>query len=160
MGYRFIRASRFPENDVNDILSRCFELAWNRFDEYLRKNKPDYWFFNIVRNKVSYERRMRARGRVLSLPSDRMDAHASQDEGPEQTTLRNEERSYLRGALDTLPENYQLVVKLRMEQFEYSEIAAMLGISVKAAQHRMKRAMEKLEGTLREFIHDYLENDG
>ena len=51
-------------------------------------------------------------------------------------------------------------MKLRMEQFEYGEIAAMLGISVKAAQHRMKRAMEKLEGTLREFVHDYLENDG
>lgn len=156
MGYRFIRAQRFPENNIQDILSRSFELAWDRFDEYLDTENKEYWFFNIVRNKVRYEQRKSKKSRVIRFPERHADYHETLSPGPAEEYLNSERQSYLKQIINEMPENYQMVVKLRLEGYQYSQISGMLGITVKAAQHRMKRAMIQMEPILRQFAQDYL----
>jgi RNA polymerase sigma factor (sigma-70 family) len=154
ISYRFLRAQRFPNNHIQDLLHHCFELAWHRFDEYLDAGRPRYWFLGILKNRRRYESYQMAAAPISSpeLASQSEDIRS----GPEESLLQKEERSYFYNVIRGLPEHYAAVVKLRIEGFGFSTIAEQLGITVKSAEHRMRRAIFKLEKPIREFARDYL----
>ncbi|MCR9143732.1 MAG: sigma-70 family RNA polymerase sigma factor [bacterium] len=154
ISFRYLRARRFPVNHTRDVLQHCFEIAWNRFDEYLATGRPKYWFFGILKNRERYV----ASRLAVSPLIDPNDTHRSQDEriSPESYLIESEERSYFYEIICALPPQYADVVKLRLEGFDYKTIAELLETSVKSVEHRMRRALVKLEGPIREFVSDYL----
>ncbi len=132
-------------DDAYDVLTHSFELALNRFDEYLASADNRYWFFGILRNTASYFMRKRSeeRGRVLSMPRA--------TPTPEDLLLRSEESSLIDRALAALPAKYREVAVLRFQEMSYKEIGAVLGLTVEAVESRMRRAIVKLEPFYAEF---------
>lgn len=132
-------------DDAYDVLTHSFELALARFDEYLSHSEQRYWFFGILRNSASYFLRRRVKDAHAVLPAAKVAA------SPEEILLQREEASLISRALAALPEKYREVAILRFQDFSYKEIAAMLAISVEAAESRMRRAIVKLEPFYAEF---------
>lgn len=152
LAYGYLRRMLADTDDAYDVLTHSFELALERFDEYLSGDKPRYWFFGIVRNAASYFRRRRAQEysllvgeRSRTMPPPRATPT------PEDLLLRNEEQSLLDRALAALPEKYREVALLRFQDFSYREIAAAMGLTVEAVESRMRRAIVKLEPFYAEF---------
>ncbi len=139
-------------DDAYDVLTHSFELALNRFDEYLAGDNKRYWFFGILRNTSSYFMRKRAQeqsflvgdlSRTIPLPQATLT--------PEELLLRGEEVALIDRALAALPEKYREVAVLRFQDMSYKEIAAVLGLTVEAVESRMRRAIVKLEPFYAEF---------
>lgn len=132
-------------DDAYDVLTHSFELALNRFDEYLASTDNRYWFFGILRNTASYFMRKRRDERSRLLPMPRATPT------PEDLLLRGEESSLIDRALAALPAKYREVAVLRFQEMSYKEIGAVLGLSVEAVESRMRRAIVKLEPFYAEF---------
>ncbi len=132
-------------DDAYDVLTHSFELALNRFDEYLASADNRYWFFGILRNTASYFMRKRRDERSRLLPMPRATPT------PEDLLLRGEESSLIDRALAALPAKYREVAVLRFQEMTYKEIGAVLGLSVEAVESRMRRAIVKLEPFYAEF---------
>lgn len=132
-------------DDAYDVLTHSFELALNRFDEYLASTDNRYWFFGILRNTASYFMRKRRDERSRLLPMPRATPT------PEDLLLRGEESSLIDRALTALPAKYREVAVLRFQEMSYKEIGAVLGLSVEAVESRMRRAIVKLEPFYAEF---------
>lgn len=139
-------------DDAYDVLTHSFELALNRFDEYLANGDNRYWFFGILRNTASYFMRKRAqehsflvgeRSRTMPMPRA--------TPTPEDLLLRREESSLIDRALAALPAKYREVALLRFQEMSYKEIGAVLGLTVEAVESRMRRAIVKLEPFYAEF---------
>lgn len=116
ISFRYLRARRFPENHTQDILHHCFELAWQRFDEYLEQGQPEYWFFGILKNRQRYV----ASRIALDPGASPEQTHVERDDrhGPEEILLNAERNSYFYKVICELPAHYADVVKLRLEGFE------------------------------------------
>ncbi len=154
ISYRYLRACRFPENHTRDVLHHCFELAWQRFDEYLELGRPRYWFLGILKNRRRYVASRLALDPGVS--PEQASIERDRRDGPAELLLSAERSSYFYKVICELPAHYADVVKLRMEGFDYQTISELLEISVKAAEHRMRRALIKLERPIRDFADDYL----
>ncbi len=156
MGYRFLRALRFPYNSLRDILHHCFELAWIRFDEYLSQGKPPYWFYGILKNKGHYEK-FRAPNRENPSPIGGEGAIDPADKrfNPEAELLESERKSVFYESLKNLPERYAAVVKLRLNGHDYNAISKLLGISVTNAHARMRRATLKMDEAFADYLKEY-----
>ncbi len=154
ISFRYLRARRFPENHTRDVLHHCFVLAWQRFDEYLTAGRPRYWFLGILKNRERY-----LASRLALDPGaspEQVAANRDDRPGPADLLLDAERQSYFFDTICALPAHYADVVKLRLEGFEYKKIAELLGITVKSAEHRMRRALVKLEAPVRSYVEDYL----
>lgn len=132
-------------DDAYDVLTHSFELALNRFDEYLASSDNRYWFFGILRNTASYFMRRRGEDRSRVLPIPRATPT------PEELLLQSEAASLIDRALAALPPKYREVAVLRFQEMSYKEIAAALGLTAEAVESRMRRAIVKLEPFYAEF---------
>lgn len=156
MGFRYLRALRFPYNSLRDVLSHCFELAWKRFDEYLERDKPRYWFYNILKNKAGYSRRKFSRNaEYLGLSGDDGVVPGDPRPTPEAQLLAKERRSFFYATITRIPAIYSDVVRLRLSGYDYNFISDSLGISVTNAQTRMRRAVVMLEKAFAEYLELY-----
>src|SRR5262249_28714174 len=62
---------------------------------------------------------------------------------------REETREFVRKSIDQLPENYQLVIRLRdIEELDTRETAELLGIEPNAVKVRLHRARQALRSLL------------
>lgn len=141
MGY--LRQLLYDNDDVHDVLVHALELALARFDDYLNNGKPRYWFFGILHNSATYFLRKRARESRIFMPQTTEESVDRKT--PEKILLHRESENWVRQTIAALPVKYREVVLLRLENFSYREIAQVLGISVEAAESRMRRAIHKLE---------------
>lgn len=139
-------------DDAYDVLTHSFELALNRFDEYLASGDNRYWFFGILRNTASYFMRKRAQEQSMLVGERRRTMPMPRaTPTPEDLLLRGEESSLIDHALAALPAKYREVAVLRFQEMSYKEIGAVLGLSVEAVESRMRRAIVKLEPFYAEF---------
>lgn len=145
LALRYLTRMLQNADDAYDVLTHSFELALNRFDEYLNSSDNRYWFFGILRNTASYFMRRRSEDRNRVLPMPRATPT------PEELLLRGEEDSLIDRALAALPAKYREVAVLRFQEMSYKEIAAALCLSVEAVESRMRRAIIKLEPFYAEF---------
>ena len=149
VSYRFLRAIRFLENDIQEVLSRSYEIAWKRFDEYIALVENQYWFYGILRNQSNYYKS------VLSKKDQRTEAleiEAADYDTPETDFLKKEDRNDFYAVIVSLPANYREVVLLRLQSYSYKEISKLLDISESAAESRMRRALVKLEEPFTDFL--------
>ncbi len=153
--YNFLRSLRFPFDHLRDILDRCFEIAWERFDEYIDRGRPRSWLYDILRNKSGYEKRRYAQqGIFRQADVDAVDPRDARPD-PETLLLVEERRAEFYRLLQKLPEHYAIVVKLRIQGYDYKTISEMLDISVTNAHTRMKRALTKIEEVFSNYLEDF-----
>jgi RNA polymerase sigma-70 factor (ECF subfamily) len=98
---------------------------------------------NLCRNAVERDKSLS----FIELPED---APAIGD--PEGDLAHEEERAALAAAVAKLPPNQRLALILRYEEgFSYAEMAAALGVSIKAIGSLLARAKRTLRRELAEF---------
>lgn len=144
---RFAR-TRIAEDQVTDTLHESFAIAWKRFDEYLATPTPN-WFYAILRNQLRIQRKKY--GPVHDSFDEERHALRT-NSNPESILLLSEKKSHLHEAINSLPDRYAVVVRLRLEGYKYEKIANLLNLSHAATKSRMRRAIVRLSTAFRSYL--------
>lgn len=141
---------------VDDVV---FNL-WQQRDSLAVSTTLRSYLFGAVRNRCVNE--LKALHRRLSLRVDMetdeaeeaMLSHVFVDaDHPLGLLIRQELEAEINRCINLLPkECRQVFVKSRVEQKQYKEIAAEMGISVNTVKYHMKNAMKLLQGALQGYM--------
>lgn len=140
------RSYGVPEGDLDDVVQTTFLLYWARHDEV---EHPKAWIVATFRRQcLMYWRAVRARREEESglevEPAEARETRPGRDAGS-----RLALRSALEGALATLPERQQRLVRLRIVHgLSTSEAAAELGYSRGSIKQTLRRTLARLRRAL------------
>ncbi|MEA2645008.1 MAG: hypothetical protein QOE92_91 [Chloroflexota bacterium] len=135
---------------AEEVVQDAFTRLWRNPASYdPTRGAFRSWFLTMVRNRsidVLRGRGGRERGEV-ELPVQLRDASPASD--PWQALSVSLERTTVREALESLPENQRQVVELAyMAGYTHAEIASNLDLPLGTVKGRMRLAMEKLHSYL------------
>jgi len=145
---RYVREAALAEEIVQDL----FADLWARRVDWEPRGPVRAYVFGAVRNRALNLRKRQATERdwaedetVTEIRSlHRAPEHA--DDGLE----REELRSRVNAAVESLPERCRLVMHLRWrEQMSHAEIAGIMGISVKGVEIQLSRGLKALRSLFR-----------
>lgn len=146
--YRLLGDGQLAE----DATQQAFIKAYQKLSTY-RGGSFKVWLLRIVTN-VGYDE-LRRRKRHLTVPLEPYDAEGNEfdspywlvDPGlsPEELVEHSEVRAALQIVLDKLSDNYRaIIVLVDIQGLDYSEAAAVLGISIGTVKSRLARARERM----------------
>jgi RNA polymerase sigma-70 factor (ECF subfamily) len=146
------------DEDALDVLQNAFLSAFRSIHRFQGESLLSTWLHRIVVNAALILLRARRRRpeqpiEVL-LPAFHEDGHQANpavDWRPtaEAELERKETQALVRKYIDSLPENYRLVLLLRdIEELDTEETARLLGITPATARVRLHRARQALRGLL------------
>ncbi|HJU88683.1 MAG TPA: RNA polymerase sigma-70 factor [Gemmatimonadaceae bacterium] len=136
---------------AEEVVQNVFLNIWTQRDHWEVRGSVRAYLFGAVRNQALNQIK---RGQL-----ERSWAEDSGDEGvlelhgsiPDPAALVEAEEmaAVVREAIDRLPPRARMAVQLRWEgQLKYSEIAEVMGISVKGVENQLSRALEALRRLL------------
>lgn len=153
-------ARRFLKNDedAQDAVQEAFVNAFRSIDRFEGGARLSTWLHRIVVNAALMKLRSKRRRPESSidelLPTFREDGHLDSPNSqwrslPDTMVVRDEDRRYVREAIDKLPDTYRNVLLLRdIEGLDTAESAKVLGISENATKVRLHRARQALQSLL------------
>lgn len=146
---RMLRDRESAEEVVQDVL---FEV-WKRRATLAIQGSPQSYLFQSARNRsLNRLRHLKVEARE-EFDTDTLPAPNLADAGASQTEIA----AALRTAIDSLPPRCRQVFELnRVQGLKYVEVAEALGVSVKAVEAHMGRALR----TLREHLAPWLPKGG
>jgi RNA polymerase sigma-70 factor (ECF subfamily) len=145
--YRFVDSSDVAEDIVQDVFARL----WRQFEGFDRADPLPY-LYQAVRNRaVSWLRTQGVRARWQERARPETDA-AAPGPGPAALVEAQEIRAAVGRAVQALPDRCRLIFTMHREQeLSYSEIARVLGLSIKTVETQMGRALRMLRERLRDL---------
>ncbi|MEM7342127.1 MAG: sigma-70 family RNA polymerase sigma factor [Actinomycetota bacterium] len=139
-------ARRRAHDQVADIVSETFVVAWRRWPDVPSEPATRPWLIGVARNLMANEDRRRYRqDRLVQAVAGHLVVMVDhlQPEQPYET------RSWLVEALKTLPaDDVELVLGTTWDGLSHAEMATVLGISPQAARQRLRRARRRLRRAL------------
>ena len=143
-----VRSRAVAEELVQDVL---FEL-WRRRDRLAADGSAQAYLFQATRNRaLNHLRHGRVTERTAPMVAD--EAKPSRPPSTDAAVVESELSAALQAAVETLPPRCRQVFELsRVHGLKYAEIAEMLGVTVKAVEAQMGKAMR----TLRERLAPWL----
>lgn len=143
-------------DDASDVAQEAFLRAFGRIREFRGDSSFATWLFRIVSNACLDELRKRRRQRVTSLDEpvsteegDMQRQVADSGDGPEQSLERQEIRRAVQESINSLDEEFRMVVILRdIQGHSYEEIAMILDLSLGTVKSRLNRARHALKEKL------------
>ncbi|HEV8364797.1 MAG TPA: RNA polymerase sigma-70 factor [Gemmatimonadaceae bacterium] len=146
LGDRMLRDRAAAEEIVQEVM---LEL-WRRRDRLSTEGSAQAYLFTATRNRVlNYLRhlRVRAKGEPFLLPDE-----AAPDRA-DSAAVESEIEAAIRGAITELPPRCREVFELsRIQGLKYSEIAQTLGVSVKAVEAQIGKALKLLRERLAPWL--------
>lgn len=146
-GFLFARLSGDPHVTA-DLTQDTFLAVYQSMQDYSGRSAESTWVIAIAKNKLYdyYRSRFRQKDWVESLE----DIEPA-DDNLEDTILSVEKTDYIRKILNSLPEQYRMLLTLKyMENLKLREIAFLTGRTVKSVDGIIQRAKTT-------FIKTYLE---
>lgn len=148
-----LRLTRRPA-DAEDLVQETFLKAFRAAGQFERGTNLKAWLFTILHNTFRNMRRHDVRNPV-EVNSETVEEAVDVlglDQTPEGLLSRATLDADLQAALDALPEAFRQAVWLRdVEEFSYSEIAAMIDAPMGTVMSRISRGRrllyQKLAGT-------------
>jgi RNA polymerase sigma factor (sigma-70 family) len=143
------------EHMAEDICQETFYKAYKNIHSF-RDVEATFstWLYTIARNSVLSELR-KSRNTDVYLEDTSHLPIASMERLPEQELLRNEREVLVRQAINSLPEKQRSALILReYEQMDYSEIAAILDLTVSSVKSLLFRARQSIRAELEGYILD------
>lgn len=142
---RMLREREGAEETVQDVM---LEL-WRRRETLVIQGSPQAYLFQSTRNRaLNRLRHLKVENRE-EFDTDTLPAPSNADAG----AAEQEIEVALRDAIDSLPPRCRVVFEMnRVQGLKYAEVADALGISVKAVEAHMARALR----TLRERLAPWL----
>ena len=138
------------EAEAEDAVQEAFLQAYGALGTFRGESKLSTWLVRITVNEALMRRRCRVNAPIdATADTDRI----SIAPGPESNAVQGEMRSRLEERIETLPDEYQAVFRLRaLEEFTVGETAAALGIPAATVRTRYFRARSLLrESMAQEF---------
>lgn len=141
--------------DSQDLVQTALRAGWLNLSDFRGATAGEFlaWLRSILRHKL---------GRVTRRRSARITAEGEVDESPDGAReegeqlariLRDEVRERVRESVSGLPEDYRLVLELRLRGLSAPQIAAETGLTAEAVRKRESRAAARLRDSLRPLDH-------
>ena len=142
--------------DAKDISQEVFLKAYRSLSNFDERSAFSTWIYRITHNTCIDEMRKRKGKQNYSLEEELENEAGSMqrqiaDEGdtPEESLLREEQKSEILQALDSLSEEHKAAIVLRdMKGFSYEEIAEILEVSLGTVKSRISRARNQLKNEI------------
>jgi RNA polymerase sigma-70 factor (ECF subfamily) len=139
--FRLLQNVQEAEDAVQDVMAG----VWLKRDQWDQFNSLEAYCMTAIRNNCVDRIRKK---KLLSVREETALQVRSIDTNPYEKMMGKEIMIRIRKCMDELPENQQLVVRLReIDGFSYNEIAEILGMSmdqVKVNLFRGRNAIKKL----------------
>jgi RNA polymerase sigma-70 factor (ECF subfamily) len=154
-----------PIVDPSDVVQEALAEASHNLDDYLRDRPlPFYpWLRRLALERIIqlHRRHLRTQKRDVTR-EQRLDLHVPDESAmkladrlidsgtsPSQRLIRDEQCRQLRDVLERLrPNDRDVLVMCYLEELDFGEIAAALGISENAAKVRHFRALERIRNAI------------
>mgnify|MGYP003675594442 CR=1 FL=1 len=148
--YRYVHRSMRGSEEACDVLQEAFLAAWRFMGSYDPSQKFSTWMYQIALNKVRDHTRKRAvrsfffQAAALERPDRPEIADASQNISDDYE--HRDELHRVTKMVDALPDTLRQAFMLQVFQdLPQSEVADILGITVKAVEARVRRARDILK---------------
>lgn len=152
----FLQRHLQNEADALDLAQETFVRLYRHRAAYRAGSRFSTWMFQIALNLARDHARKATRRRtdaLEGLPPAATAALAHPGTSPDTASLRAEEIAAVRAAIAALPEDLRAVLVLfEYEQKSHADIAAILGLTTKAAESRLYRARDQLRTTLARWL--------
>ena len=142
-------------DDALDLSQEAFLKAWRSLSTYQFDAAFSTWLYRLTTNVCIDFLRKRSRQAHSSLTvedeEDEGREYAIPDPapGPEEQSIANDRRRAVSEAMQALPEEFRLVLQLRVvEDLPYDQIAQILQIPVGTVKSRLSRARIQLKKRL------------
>lgn len=140
--FKICKLYRDNKEDQEDLFQEIVYQLWKSFPTYRRENKISSWVYRIALNTAI------AVYRKSKIPVDYYGEFAENIYPlKEKTTSENEERLFW--ALRQLSDSEKAIISLYLEDFNYKEIAEIVGISESNVGVRLNRMKNKLKEILK-----------
>ena len=142
--------------DAKDISQEVFLKAYKNMKNFDERSMFSTWLYRITTNTCIDEMRKRKGKQSYSLEEELENEEGSMqrqiaDEGetPEESLLREERKSELLQALDTLSEEHKAAVILRdIRGLSYEEVAEIVDLPMGTVKSRISRARNQLKNEI------------
>ncbi|MCG8347471.1 MAG: sigma-70 family RNA polymerase sigma factor [Chloroflexales bacterium] len=142
--YRYCHLRLGNHEDAEDATSEIFLKAFANLHTYRGGSFPG-WLFRIAHNHVIDTSRRRRTTQRLASTAELTDPQAT----PEELVMTQADRSALRSALSTLPEEQRTAIELQLAGWSSKQSAGVLGKSIAATKMLRYRAINRLRSLLR-----------
>ena len=138
--YRYVHRSMRGSEEACDVVQDAFLAAWRFMGTYDPSQKFSTWIYQIALNKV------RDHGRKRAVRSFFFKAAADASQNISDDCEHRDELHRVTKMVDALPDTLKQAFMLQVFQdLPQSEVADILGISVKAVETRVRRARNMLK---------------
>jgi RNA polymerase sigma factor (sigma-70 family) len=130
----------YDDQEASSVVAAVFATAWLRFED-IPQDRPEQWLKSVARHVVLNGRRLDARWVALQRAAQ---ATARTESAPVDDDRRLETK-IVAAALAKLSHDDQYILRLQgADEPSSDELAAILGVSVRAARTRLSRARQRL----------------
>jgi RNA polymerase sigma-W factor len=143
--------------ETEDLVQETFMKAFHALRKYNEQYAFSTWLYKIAYNScIDTLRKRKLKTMPLDRPIQHSDGESVQElrddsTSPERHYLAAEKQGFIQEAIDSLPEIYREVIRLRhQEERSYEEISDMLNLPIGTVKARIFRAREVLKKKLRE----------
>ncbi|MCC5941857.1 MAG: sigma-70 family RNA polymerase sigma factor [Balneolaceae bacterium] len=127
---------------ARDVTQAAFLKSWEKLSTFNSEYKFYSWLYRIVIHEALNTNRDSKKTAPLRL-------YNAESESPYEKLLRKEEYKGLMKAVETLSDDYKVVIQLRhFEELSYQEISDILKIEVKTVKSRLYTARLQLRKKL------------
>jgi RNA polymerase sigma factor (sigma-70 family) len=157
--FRFLFRLARNRHDAEDLLQETFVRLWRKREQF----RGDGSFAGYAR-RVAFRTYLNARPRLArrseSVPIESCGEPPCTRGGPAEQASRADVAGFLlarvRAAIDALPDSLrEPIILFRIEGLKVKEIAEMLGITPKAAEHRVARALHQVSAQVQDVRTEY-----
>ena len=139
--------------DARDISQEVFLKAYRNLANFDERSAFSTWLYRITHNTCIDEMRKRKGKQNYSLEEELENEDgsmqrqiANEGDTPEESLLREEQKSEILQALDTLSEEHKAAIILRdVKGLSYEEISEILELSLGTVKSRISRARNQLK---------------
>lgn len=151
--------------DVADLTQDTFIKAFRALNTFQFGYSFSAWIYRIASNNcIDFLRKKRfttvSLNRTVANSDDEYVIEIEDSTyRPDLDVLSDERKAYLREAIDNLPENYRVIIKMRHEEeLEYKEIAEKLDMPLGTVKAHLFRARKILFSRLKKEKHLFIEH--
>lgn len=158
---RFLYRYTLSEPDALDLAQDTFVRVYEHRAKYDARGKFSTWLYTIATNLCRNHARWKSRHPTVSMETE-LSANSDTTLGeqlpdakatPAQTAQTDELAGAVRDAIQTLPDDQRTATLLyEYEDAAYTDIASVLGCSVKAVENKLYRARQSLRDKLARWL--------
>ena len=151
--YRFLHRLSGNADDAEDLLQETFTLLWRKRHQFRGDGSLEGYVRRIAYRSYLNARPKIVRGRAHQVLDGHEEMAVDRSDSPDETAARRDAQRHLlecvRRVVDALPDSWrEPFVLFRYEGLTCAEVAETMGLTPKAVEMRLAKAMKDVAGRL------------